>query len=52
MDTATFAGATGAHMVSQVDVEFSPGTGAASGAVAGAASVGDAIAVIYDAFFG
>jgi regulator of RNase E activity RraB len=49
METATF---TGAHQVAQVDVEFSPGTGAASAAAAGAASAGAAIAVIYEAFFG
>jgi hypothetical protein len=38
--------------VAQVDVEFSPGTGAASAAAAGAASAGAAVAVIYEAFFG
>jgi hypothetical protein len=43
MGTATF---TGAQQVAQVDVQFSPGTGAASAAAAGAAVV-----VIYEAFF-
>jgi hypothetical protein len=36
----------------QVDLEVSPGTGPASAAVAGAASAGAAIVVIYEAFFG
>jgi hypothetical protein len=49
METVTF---TGAQQVAQVDVEFSPGTGAASAAAAGAASAGAAVAVIYQAFFG
>jgi hypothetical protein len=52
METPTFAGMTGAQMVAHVDVESSPGTGAASAAAAGLASVGAAAVVIYDAFFG
>jgi hypothetical protein len=49
MGTATF---TGAQQVAQVDVQFSPGAGAASAAAAGAASAGAAVVVIYEAFFG
>jgi hypothetical protein len=52
MEPTTFAAhMTGAQQTAQADIEFSPGTGPGSAAVAGAFSAGYAIGVIYEAFF-